>query len=82
MLMLSLINVTWAERNVSILLPLTSSAQNIKSKNLGEKILLEAIQEPYNVVLNNAGLSIAKEKLEWKPKIELRDEDQTDRAAS
>ena len=35
---------------------LLNASQNVKSNNLGEKILLEAIQEPYNVVLSNAGL--------------------------
>ena len=41
---------------------LLNAAQNIKSNDLGEKILLEAIIEPYNVVLQNAGLPNPKEK--------------------
>jgi len=35
---------------------LLNASQNIKASSLGEEILLEAIEEPYNVVLSNAGL--------------------------
>jgi len=35
---------------------LLNAAQNIKPKNIGEEIILRAIQEPCNVILENAGL--------------------------
>ena len=35
---------------------LLNASQKIESKSIGEEIILKAIQEPYNVVLNNAGL--------------------------
>jgi chaperonin GroEL len=35
---------------------LLNAAQNIKPNNTGEEIILKAIQEPYKVILDNAGL--------------------------
>ena len=35
---------------------LLNAAQNIEPKSIGEEIILKAIQDPYNVILNNAGL--------------------------
>ena len=35
---------------------LLNASQKIEPKNIGEEIILKAIQDPYNVILNNAGL--------------------------
>ena len=35
---------------------LLNAAQKIEPENIGEEIILKAIQDPYNVILNNAGL--------------------------
>jgi len=37
---------------------LLNAAQTIKAKNPGEKILLRAIQSPFNVILQNAGIHL------------------------
>ena len=37
---------------------LLNAAQKIKAKNPGEKILLRAIQSPFNVILQNAGIHL------------------------
>jgi chaperonin GroEL len=36
---------------------LLNASQKISAKTVGEKILMEAIKSPYNVILDNAGIS-------------------------
>jgi chaperonin GroEL len=42
---------------------LLNASKNIKAENLGEEILLKAIQDPFYKILSNAGIEVIKEEM-------------------
>ena len=43
---------------------LLNAAQIIKSTSIGEEILFEAIKSPFNVILDNAGISLMEDTVD------------------